>query len=81
MKFDEIDSMEMKTGLNIRDAIGVTPDMMGPYEHSDRHPKTPDCEDKKSTHYFMFHMTQEEFEKMYVAKAEKPFEFNMIRKK
>lgn len=36
---------------------------------------------KKSMEYFMFHMTQEEFETEYIKHHEiKPYKFNMIRK-
>lgn len=31
-------------------------------KHNSDHEWTPDCSDKNSTHYFMCHMTQEDFE-------------------
>ena len=45
----------------------------------------PDCEDKDSTHYFMCHMNQEDWEKRIgwseMEKArELQYHFNMIRK-
>jgi hypothetical protein len=39
-----------------------------------------ECVDKKSNHYFMCHMTQEEFNDLKKDIEIKPYEFNRIKK-
>lgn len=42
---------------------------------------TEECLDKKSTHYFMVHMTQKEWEKLCEGNTIKKHQFNMIKRR